>query len=157
MKTWHGNVQQDWPYPAASPLCAGIMHNSYHCAVRGLGGSLLLRGDRMNDFAETRDRLERTAAGGPPPKTLWSASIVCTLRQSLLVGIALPPKSSKHAHLAGGRTCLLMALAPVQSFMAQGVQQACGAGSQSCRALAPLRTRHCIRPVLLAVRVTGRP
>ncbi len=33
------------------------------CAVRGLGGSLLVRGDRMNDFAETRDRLDRTAAG----------------------------------------------------------------------------------------------
>ncbi len=33
------------------------------CAVRGLGGSLLVRGDRMNDFAETKDRLDRTAAG----------------------------------------------------------------------------------------------
>jgi len=33
------------------------------CAVRGLGGNLLVRSDRMNDFAETRDRLERTAAG----------------------------------------------------------------------------------------------
>ena len=32
-------------------------------AVRGLGGSLLVRGDRMNDFADTRDRLDRTAAG----------------------------------------------------------------------------------------------
>ena len=31
-------------------------------AVRGLGGSLL-RGEKLNDYAETKDRLERTAAG----------------------------------------------------------------------------------------------
>ncbi|CAL8467867.1 g7405 [Coccomyxa elongata] len=34
---------------------------AYTVAVRGLGGSLL-RGDKLNDFAETKDRLERTAA-----------------------------------------------------------------------------------------------
>ena len=40
-----------------------IEHSLSGCAVRGLGGNLLVRSDRMNDFAETRDRLERTAAG----------------------------------------------------------------------------------------------
>ncbi|KAK9909945.1 hypothetical protein WJX75_009855 [Coccomyxa subellipsoidea] len=34
---------------------------AYSTAVRGLGGSLL-RGEKLNDYAETKDRLERTAA-----------------------------------------------------------------------------------------------
>ena len=145
-------------YPAAYPLCAGIMHKTYRCAVRGLGGSLLVRGDRMNDFAETRDRLERTAAGGPLPKTTWSASIVCTPKKESVGGHCIAAeKQQACTSCRRNEACLVIDLILVQSCMAQGVQQACGAGSQSCRALAPLRTRHCTHPVLLAVRVTGRP
>ena len=78
-----------------------FMYKSIHCAVRGLGGSLLVRGDRMNDFAETRDRLERTAAGGLLPKTLWSAVIVCTLNETVFMHYSAST-SSKQAHLAEG-------------------------------------------------------
>ena len=52
---WHPQRPSKAP---AAPLCH---HTCSRCAVRGLGGSL--RGDRLNDFAETRGRLERAAAG----------------------------------------------------------------------------------------------
>ncbi len=44
--------------------------------MRGLGGSLL-RGDKLNDFAEAKERLERTAAGAQHASSLGVFAVAC--------------------------------------------------------------------------------